>query len=801
MRNVDLRPNSIGDWMPVLDIKLFRDLKRLWAQVITIAFVIGGGVTTVVMAVGSYRSLDETRTAYYERYQFGDVFATVRRAPKTLINKIAEIPGVAAVEARIAKLALVDIPNFREPATGQFISLPVSGQPNLNRLYIRAGRLPEPGRTDEVVISESFANAHAFGPGARFSAILNGHKQELLVVGIALSSEFIFAIGPGDIMPDNRRFGIIWMSEKALASAYNLDGAFSSVILKLLRGASERDVTMRLDALLDRYGGAAAYGRKDQTSHAWLDHELDMLKNMSRTLPPIFLLVAVFLVNLTLSRLVALEREQIGLLKALGYSNIAVASHYLKFVILIVLVGIGLGSAAGTWLGISVTRLFGDFFHFPFLVFAKNPDLYLTAAALSLFAAILGAARALGEVAALTPAIVMQPPAPPNFHHVMPVWVGIFRRQSQPIVMMMRNIIHHPVRAAFTTLGIALATAILVVSLFTRGTMEELIDVTYFLADRQDATVSFIEKRPKDLIHQMAHMPGVLVVEPNREVPVRIRNANIERRIMISGRQRDADLSRIIDVNLHNVVLPESGLAISDMLAQILDVRVGDVVEIDLLEGQHRTVSLPIAARVEDYFGLRGMMDAGALTRLMREATAVNSVHLSVDANSLDLLYDAVKRLPSVSGVALQRVSLANFRESVALLVTTMASIYTGLAAIIAFGVVYNNARISLSERARELASLRVLGFTQGEVLRILLLELALLTLVAQPPGWAIGYGLAWIMRINLAGELMRVRLVVENSTYVIASGIIIVAALSSALVVRKRVYRLDLVAVLKTRD
>ena len=787
--------------MRALDLKLVRDLVRLWAQALAIALVIAGGVATFVMAVGSYRSLDETRSAYYERFRFADVFALVKRAPKSLVDRIAEIPGVAAIDVRIAKLALLDIPNFREPATGQFISLPEGRQPALNQLYVRAGRQPEPARAEEVVISESFANAHAFAPGARFSAILNGRKRELLVVGIALSPEFIYAIGPGDIMPDNRRFGIIWMSEKALASAYDLDGAFSSVSLKLLRGVSEREVMLRLDALLDRYGGSAAYGRKDQTSHAWLDHELDMLNNMSRTLPPIFLLVAAFLVNLTFSRLVALEREQIGLLKAVGYGNIAVAAHYLKFVILIVLIGIAIGGAAGTWLGINVTGLFGDFFHFPFLVFAKSLDLYVLAAALSAAAAVVGAAGAIREAVSLAPAVAMQPPSPPTFHRVLPARVRIGKVLSQPTIMMVRNVAHHPARAVFTTLGMALATAILVVSLFTRGTMEELIDVTYFLADRQDATVSFVERRSQDVVHQMARLPGVLAVEPYREIPVRIRSGNVERRIMISGRPRDADLSRIIDVDLRPVVLPESGLAISDMLAQILRVEVGDFVEVDLLEGQHRTVALPITARVEDYFGLRGMMDSGALSRLLREGPTVNSVHLSLDANRLDLLYDAIKRMPTVAGMALQRVSLANFREAVALLITTMAGIYTGLATVIAFGVVYNSARISLSERARELASLRVLGFGQGEVLRILLLELVFLTVVAQPLGWIIGYGLAWIMKTQLAGELMRVRLVVEHPTYVLASAIVIVAAVFSALIVRERVIRLDLVAVLKTRD
>lgn len=788
--------------MGVLDIKLFRDLIRLWPLVLAVALVIAGGVSTLLMSVGSFRSLDETRAAYYERYRFADVFASVSRAPKTLIRQISEIPGVAAADGRIATLALLDIPNFAEPATGQFISAPDGGEQALNQLHIRIGRMPEPARAEEVVVNESFANAHAFTPGARFSAILNGRKHELVIVGIALSPEFVYSIGPGDIMPDDRRFGIVWMSEKALASAYDLKGAFSSVNLKLLRGASEGEVIKRLDALLDRYGGRAAYGRKDQTSHAWLNHEFDMLKNMSRTLPPIFLLVEAFLVNLTLSRIVTLEREQIGLLKALGYGNLAVAAHYIKLIIVIVTIGIAIGGATGTWLGVYITGLFGEFFRFPFLIYSYSADVYLMAALFSVAAAILGGVGALREVVKLTPAVAMQPPAPARFRHFLPSKFAINRVVTQPTMMLLRNVARHPFRSAFTMLGMALATAILIVSLFTRDTMEQLIDVTYFMADRQDATISFREKLPRDrVVDEVRQLPGVIAAEPYRAVPALIRNGSIERRFVISGRPRNADLSRIIDTGLRPVTLPESGLAISSMLAQILQVQVGDFVEVDLLEGQRRSVSLPVTALVEDYFGLRGMMNAQALARLMREAPAANSVHFSLDPHKLDLLYDAIKRLPAVNGMALQRDSLANFRESVALLITTMASIYTLLAAIIAFGVVYSSARISLSERSRELASLRVLGFTRGEVFRILLLELAFLVIAAQPLGWILGYDLAWLMQARLAGELMRVRLIVMDSTYVFASVIVLVSAFLSALILRQRVNRLDLVAVLKARD
>src|SRR5262245_1358287 len=334
--------------MAALDIKLLRDFHRMWAQSLAIALVVAGGVASLVMAVGSLNSLEETRVAYYERYQFADVFALLRRAPKSLMRRIAEIPGVAAAEGRIAKLALLDVPNLAEPATGQFLSLPEGGQPVLNRLYMRSGRLPQPGSTQEVVVTDGFAKAHGFTTGSRFSAILNGRKRELTIVGTAQSPEFIYATGPGDRMPDDRRFAIVWMPEKALASAYDLDGAFSSVTLKLMRAAAEPQVIKQLDALLDRYGGQAAYGRKDQTSDAYIDHGLDMLRSVSRTLPPIFLLVAAFLINLTLSRVVALEREQIGLFRALGYRSFDIALHYAKFVIVVVAIGVIIGSAAGT---------------------------------------------------------------------------------------------------------------------------------------------------------------------------------------------------------------------------------------------------------------------------------------------------------------------------------------------------------------------------------------------------------------------------------------------------------------------
>lgn len=787
--------------MSVLDRKLFRDLLRLWVQALAIALVLAGGVATLLLAVGSYRSLEETRIAYYERQRFADVFATARRAPRRLMDRIVEIPGVGSAAARISEVAVLDVEGFAEPVIGRFLSIPEMGEPAVSRPYLRTGRLPEPGSADEVLISDNFARAQGLRPGSEFSAVLNGRKRGLRVVGTALSPEFVYAVGPGQIMPDDLRFGVVWMRERALAAIFDLEGAFSEVNLTLTRGTEEAAVIDRLDALLDRYGGRAAHGRHDQPSHAFLEHGLDMLRTMSFTLPPVFLAVAVFLVNLILGRLILLEREQIGLLKALGYSTASIATHYLKFVTAIAAVGIVIGFAAGTWLGRYVTGIYAEFFRFPILVFSQGPDLYVIAALLSLAAAGLGATRAIAQITRLAPAVAMQPPTPPIYRRMLPADLAGVRSLPPPVIMSVRNMLNHPLRAGLTILGLGLGTAILFVSLFMEDSMEYLIEVKYFRAERQDATLSFAEARPEDAVFEVMRLPGVMVAEPFRRVPIRIRNGSIERRTAIRGRPTGTRLARIVGQDLVTVEPPTSGVAISEWLGRVLGVRPGDTVEIDLLEGHRRTVALPVSALVLDFFGLDVTMELGALSRLMRESPSFTDIDVAIDTAGLDTLYREIKATPAIASIALQDVALANFRIALVIIVTTMSGIYTGLAAVIAFGVVYNNVRIALSERARELASLRILGFSRSEVYWILVLELVIVSLLAQPVGWAAGYLLAWVTKVNMDEDLMRMPLVLEPRTFATASAIVLAAAAVSSYLVRRRIDRLDLVAVMKTRE
>ncbi|MCB1485980.1 MAG: FtsX-like permease family protein [Bauldia sp.] len=787
--------------MHPLDIKLFRDLRRLWAQSLAIALVMACGVATLILAVGAWLSLEETRDAYYERYKFGDVFATASRAPDSIARQIAEIDGVAAVESRITELALLDIEGFREPATGVITSIPEGRSIDVNDVFVRSGRMPEPGRTNEVAIDTQFAEAQRLGIGSEFEAVVGSAKLRLSVVGIVMSPEFVYALGPGDMMPDSRRFAAIWMPEETLASLFDLDGAFNSVSIRLLRDANEDAVIEAVDTLLEPYGGTGAYGRKDQISNAFLQGELDQLRGMAQMIPPIFLLVSAFLINMILSRLIELEREQIGLLKALGYGRSAVAWHYLKLVLVIAAFGVLIGAAVGTWLGRGMTVMYSEFFSFPFLVFRTDVDIYLIAAGVSMAAAAAGALKAIGVVFALPPAVAMRPPAPQVYRQFMGGLLGRMRLFSQVTTMALRHLVRHPLRSLLTAVGTAFAVALMGVAMGTLSSVDFMIDAVFYRTERQDATLAFSSERPSDALQAVERLPGVIAAEPYLELPVEISKGQYSRQLLITGKPPETDLSRVLDLDLEPVVLPSSGLALGDRVAEILHLKPGDIARVEFLDGDRRTVEVPVTQVIQSYIGLMIFMDIDALARLAGTGPRVSGVHVLVDDTRLDDLYRAVKETPQVSSVALLSRSRQRFQETMQQNMTMMLTVYLVLSIVIAFGVVYNSARIQLSERARELATLRVLGFHRSEVSNVLFIEIGAIVAVAQPIGWLIATGLGIIITQSLATDMFRVPFVIEPAIFAIASIVVVAAALVSALIVRRRVDALDLVRVLKTRE
>lgn len=779
--------------------KLLRDLWHSRGQGIAIGLVIGAGVGMFVAYFSTFDSLWLARETYYDRFRFADVFVSLKRAPLYLAGDLAAIPGVARVTTRVVVDVALDIPGLVEPATGRLISIPERPQPTLNEPFLRRGR--RPAGEDEVLASEGFSEAHGLIPGDTVAATINGRRRDLRIVGIALSPEYIYSIRPGEMVPDNARFGVFWMEQPGLSAAFDMEGAFNDASFALMRGASEPEVIAAVDRVLTRYGSLGAIGRGTQLSHWFIENELTQLETMGFIIPAIFLGVSAFLLNIVLTRLIAVQREQIAALKALGYTNGEIAMHYVAWALAIAALGTVLGVLGGIWLGTSITALYNDFFRFPTLRYVLAPAIVLQAAAVSLGAGALGAASAVRRAVRLPPAEAMRP-EPPARHTLSWLDRAIPRRFTPPAVkMILRNVQRQPVRAAVSALGVAFAVAILVVGMFSLDAIELILDVQYNVVQRQDYTVAFVEPRSTRAVHELAHLPGVLAVEPIRMVPARIRAGHLTRQIAITGLVNRPRLQRVVDASLNPVPLPRDGLVLSTKLAEILHVNAGDVVRLELLEGSRPIRTVVVAGLVDEFMGTAAYMDMAALQRFLREGPRMTGAALLVDKGNPDEFYRRIKATPAVAGISSKRAAIDNFRRTLAQNMNVMIFFNVLFSSVIAFGVVYNAARISLSERSRELASLRVLGFTRAEISLILLGELAAVLLVGVPSGLVLGYGLAALVVIAFDTELFRFPLVVSPRTFAFAATTTIVAAAISGLVVRRLLDRLDLVAVLKTRE
>lgn len=785
--------------LTALQRKLVRDLGRLRGQVLTIALVIACGIASFVTMRGNYGSIEAAREQFYGRQRFGDVFAQLERAPEDVRAYVEALPGVARVESRVVKPAMLPLPQLPEPVRGTVVSL--SSAPLLNLLHLRDGRLPELDHADEAVLLLAFAEAHHIQPGDRLPVVLNGKKREVQIVGIATSPEYVMAIAAGSLSPDPQRFAVLWMGRDALAAAFEMQGAFNDLALELRPGASVVGTIDAVDRLLASYGGLGAYGRDLQSSNQRLDGELLQLSSMVTLLPTIFLAVAALLVNLVLSRLVHLQQPEIATLKALGYSNRQVGLHFLELVLVVGCLGALLGVLLGSWLGSAMLNLYAVYFKFPNLVFHLDTRDAALSVAISFIAAIGGAFSSVRRATSLPPAEAMRPPTPLRYRPSIIDRLGLRRLAGPAAQMVVRELERRPLRTLLSALAIAAATALTVVGGWYYDGIETLFYAQFHELMREDASVTFIKPRPARAVRELAHLPGVLSAEGLRLVPVRFRAAHHHRDGVVWGYPDDIEMRRPRDAYGRPVSLPPNAVVITDILAKILGVAVGDTVEVELREGTRDRRTLVVAGLINESFGLGGHMRGDALNGWLGEAPRVSMALLRIDPEQSHLVDQRLKDLPAVVEVTKRSNIIAQFREQSGNMILTMALIISLFAATITVGVVYNNARVALSMRGRDLASLRVLGFTRREIAAILIGEQLVQVLAALPLGLFLGRTLVDLLASTIDPETYRLPMMLTAKSYAFAMTVTLCSALLSALLVQRRLDQLDLVGVLKTRE
>jgi putative ABC transport system permease protein len=787
--------------LSALDLKLLRDIGKMKGQMVAVGIVMACGLAMMIMSRSLILSLESTRDSYYSEHRFGEVFCDVKRAPNALRPRLAEIAGVAAVETRVTGSAKLDIPGLAEPADATVISLPDDRPQQLHLLYLRRGRLPEIGRADEIVIGEAFATAHGFEPGNEIDATIYGARQRLKIVGIALSPEYVFEARPGETLPDNKRFGIFWMNERDVANAFQLDGAFNNVVVDVAPGGDATSVMADLDRLLLPYGGLVAYNRRDHPSATRLDDELRVLHGLSFAFPAVFLSIAAFMSSAVLTRLIRLQREQIAQLKAFGYSSFQVGVHYLKFAVFIVALATIVGGTAGMLLGSGVVSVYHQFFKFPDLHFHPNWPMFGVAFAVSTGAAFVGVIGAVRQAVKLPPAEAMRPEPPAEYKPSLLEKLGLSQMVSTTFRMALRNLERRPWQAFFTAFGLALATGIPIVPGAMGDGINYLLTVQWDVAQRQNVTMSLIEPGSASTLNDIRSLPGVMTAEPFRTVPARLRFEHHSRRLSVTGLPRDAYLNRLLDDKERTVELPSDGLLMSAKLAEILGAKVGDRIILEVQEGRRPRLEATLQGTITDYAGVAAYMEIGALQRLMREGGTVSGAYLSVDTNRWNDFLAEVKEAPRIAGMSIKEAVRASFKKSTADMIGMITGIYYTFAIIVSFGVVYNSARIALSERSRDLATLRVIGFTQKEVGSVLISELVILTLAALPVGLWIGTQLASAIVQTASTESVRLPLVLTPHTYAMAVIVVLCSSILSFAVVGLRLAKLDLLGVLQARE
>jgi putative ABC transport system permease protein len=784
-----------------LDRKLLRDLLRMKMQMAAVSAVLACGVVLAVMANGMYDSLERARDHYYAQFRMADMAAAVVRAPLSLVPQLEAVNGVRALEARVAGVGLLDMPGRSDPVSARLISLPPDREPRVNNIMLRAGRMPNPARVDEVLVNEAFAETNDLALGSTLGALIYGRKREVTIVGIASSPEFVFAVAPGAMLPEPERFGVLWMGREGLARAFDLDGAFNDVVLLLSPGASAQLVAKDIDRLLERHGGRGAYGRDRMLSAQFMADELTSLRTMATILPPFFLLVAAFLLNVSLSRLVATERSNIGLLKSFGYGNAAIALHYAKFALIFGVAGGLVGMIGGRVVGGVVAGVYATIYRIPDLGFNAGPGVYLQALFITLIAALAGAVQAVLRAVRLPPAAALAPPAPTGFSRLGQVLERFAAGLDGKSRMVARRILRFPRRSLTTMAGIALAMGLMVTTQHFPLAMNRIVEVTFGVAQRMDVLVAFPEAVDEAILRDVGRLPGVLKVEALRSSDVIFEAGNHRRRSSISGVPSDASLNRLLDADLVAVAARSDGLTLSDNLAGKLDVSLGDTVRLQATDGHRATVDLPVVAIVRPYLAASAYIEFETLNRLLREPGRVTAAHLLIDRRQRDNFSASVKNLPRIVSVSY----LDNARASMTKLLSEGSGFFNGLfivfSSLMAAGVAFSAARVTLAEQERDLATLRVLGFGRREASYVLLAELGALLLAALPIGVVIGAGMSrWLMS-QFQTDLFTFPYVTSPMAYAKPALFVSAAVMIATLLVRRGVDRLDLVGVLKSRD
>jgi len=789
-----------------LDRKLLRQLRSSWGLILAITSIIAVGVTCFGSMASCYWNLTEAMSRYYAQCRMADFSIELKKVPLAELGQIADLPGVVEIRPRIQFNATVDLDGVTKPLNGQVLSLPERRESVINDIVLKRGSYFTDRRENEVIVNEAFALRHNLGPGQWIHLVLNNRRQELFIVGTAISSEFVYLLGPGAIVPDPEHFGIFYLKQKYAEDVFDFDGAANQVLGLL--SPEKRDqpdlVLRRAEQLLAPYGVFTTTPRRDQPSNQFLSLEIKGLRNFAVIMPAIFLGVAAVVLNVLLSRLAEQQRTVIGTLKALGYTDAQVFGHFMKFGVVIGLLGGAAGIAGGYLAAGGMIVMYRQFYEFPELVNRPYPSVIIGGLAISVVCSLVGSLRGARAVLRLKPAEAMRPKPPRIAHHTVLERMGWFwRHLTSDWRMVLRGVTRNRMRSATAVFAGAMGACVLSSSFMSAVALTYLIDFEFHSVVRSDIDLTLGDERGEDALLEARRLPGVDRAEPQLAVAGTFHAGHRHKKAGITGLAPGARLTVPRDADGRAIRTPDNGLAMSRHLAKTLGVGLGDVVEFEPTKGLRRTVRVPVMEVSDSYLGTAVYTDITYLSRLIGEEMAVNRIQLATDRDpaNLEALYRELKQLPVLQGVDARADVMRNLEET--LIQNTYAFILpmTLFAGVLFFGAILNGSLISLAERQRELATLRVLGYGPWRVGSLLFRESMVTTLLGALLGMPLGYLLTVFIARLYASDLFRFPVVSNSMVWIATATLAVVYGVVAHLFVQRAVHRMDWLGALQAKE
>ncbi len=783
--------------MKVLDRKLARELWGSKGLILAITSLMAVGIMAFIYMRSAYANLNRAKDDYYRQCRMADFWIDVKKAPITDLQELASLPGVSEVRPRIQFYATVDLERVEEPLNGLVLSLPDKRQPIINDIVLKRGGYFTGHRRNEVILNDSFAAQHGLYPGQWVHLLLNNRREELFVVGTAISSEFVYLVGPGSLAPDPEHFGVFYLPQSYAEEVFDFDGAANQVIGLLAPELREKpDELLRIaEQRLSTYGVFSTTARKDQPSNRFLSDEIRGIGTFAGIMPTIFLAVAALVLNVLMVRLIDQQRAVIGTLKGLGYSNGQIFWHFTKFGGLVGLVS----GLVGCWLGYQmasfVTELYKKFFEFPNLTNYFYPGLSTAGLAISLSFALVGSMQGARAALRLQPAEAMRPRPPAAGGRIwLERFAALWRRLGFGWRMVLRNIFRHRLRTSVGVFAVAMGAALMTAGFMLREGVSFIVDFQFEQVLRSDVDLTFKDERGSDALREARYLPGVDRAEPVLDVACEFFHGRFHHKGTISGLADGAELTVPRDSAGQIVRVPRVGIVMTRKLAQLLDVRAGDAVEMAPIKGLRRHEIVPVAAIADSYVGIATYANINYLSRLIGEELATTGVQLKVDPSesAKHELFRTIKRLPAVQMYSSRMNTIHNVTETVLKTQAIFIGLLVMFAGVIFLTSLLNTSLIGLAERRREVATLRVLGYTEWQIGGYFFRESLVVTVLGTLSGMPIGYLLCVFVTSRFDTEMFRFPLVGPPIVWIRIWGFALLFGFLAHLAVQWEINKLD---------